>query len=168
MEKTEWKKHFNELKNRYTKPTDIDTSITLSKILKPGDDRLRWYYDVGAEIEGYIADVHEADTESCNCNLADVKDIHIDLVVHKNDPKDSGMVVEITPRWHAYMESKDKNWTINGLKNIRDSSKKIIITGWMFFDKDHIGHARNTSPEGLDINRKTAWEIHPVTQIRIK
>src|SRR5947207_5776668 len=49
-------KALNQFKNRYTVPQDnqIDSSITLSAMLSPGDDKSRWSSTSGAEVTGGI------------------------------------------------------------------------------------------------------------------
>src|ERR1700720_445951 len=49
----------NRLKNRQTAPTaqNIDGSVSLTSMLRPGDDRNRWDDHKAARLIGYIADV---------------------------------------------------------------------------------------------------------------
>lgn len=41
------------------------------------------------------------------------------------------------------------------------------VSGWMFWDRHHRGDAENTDPGAGNNWRATAWEIHPVTAIRV-
>ena len=41
------------------------------------------------------------------------------------------------------------------------------FTGWMFWDAWHDDEAENTAPGRPGNWRATAWEIHPITAIRV-
>jgi len=92
-------KAVNKLKNRHTAPagSDLDTGATLKTILAPGDDTERFSEDSAEEIVGYVYDVKDGGTETCNCGATDpiLKDTHIELVpsVNIND-KTHRVIVE--------------------------------------------------------------------------
>jgi len=39
--------------------------------------------------------------------------------------------------------------------------------GWLYFDAGHVDQAENTAPHNATNWRATAWELHPVTNIRV-
>lgn len=169
-------KALNQLKNRYRAPTaqEIDSAITLSALLAPGDDATRWNTAKGAVVTGYVAGVEPGRTESCNCDQPGLLDVHIYVVA---DPKDIGhieryVVVEITPR----MQSLHPSWTQSWAKTLKEQGRRVKFTGWMLFDGMHSREAQNTKAEKRqkcgnlkvkEIWRATAWEIHPVTGIEV-
>ncbi len=164
-------RELNLSKNRYDfpKPSDFNSSITLQKIIAPGNDALRWNMSQAAEVTGYIYDVKPGGVETCNCKTKDIekRDTHIEMVL---DPMNNGaqhrVVVEVTPRFRQLMKEKNIDWTTRG---IRDAflGRWVKVQGWMFFDSEHDDEAENTNP-GRERNwRGTAWEIHPVTSMEV-
>ena len=153
----------NPLKNRTTKPTaaEIDNSITLDRILQPGNDTARFETTDGAVVEGYVVLVKLAGAETCNCKKTAKKhkDVHIEIAKTVNETnKAKFMVIEITPRVRATMGTA---WSVENLKKLK--GKKVRFTGWMFYDRIHQNVAKNTAASGNTIHRATAWEVHPVT-----
>src|SRR5260370_27805722 len=84
-------KKLNQLKNRYTAPTnsEINPAITLSAMLAPGNDKTRWSSTSGAEVTGFVLDVKPGGGETCNCGKTDAAHIHahIQLVLSSTDTK---------------------------------------------------------------------------------
>lgn len=161
----------NQLKNRYTLPSarKINHSITLSALLEPGDDRSKWSSGSSAEVVGYVLDVKPGGPETCNCGKKDPKhsDTHIELVQHATDTAVSqSVVVEVTPRLRAIMQSKGVDWSTSALRK-KYLHKWVRVRGWMLFDSQHTGSAENTNPHGTHNWRATAWEIHPITRIQL-
>jgi hypothetical protein len=151
----------NVQKNRSACPA-IDRRVTLEKILRPGDDRARFDGLHGAVVTGYVAEVKDGGSESCNCNRRPY-DTHIGVV---QNPQDYGnarryMIVEVTPRLRALHPW----WTTPKLKAVL-LHRKVTFTGGMFFDSMHLENASNTNPRNKKNWRATCWEIHPVTAIR--
>ena len=164
-------KALNQLKNRYTVPKDnqIDSSITLSAMLAPGDDKTRWQSTSGAEVTGFVFDVKPGGKETCNCGKADAAhtDSHIELVLHATDTESTQtVVVEVTPRLQAIMRNGGTDWTTKALRK-QILHKWVKVRGWMTFDSQHANAAENTNPGGAHNWRATAWEIHPITDIRV-
>lgn len=164
-------KALNQLKNRYTVPTDaqINHSITLSALLAPGDDKTRWNSSSGAEITGFVLDVKPGGPETCNCGKTDPlhADTHIELVLHATDTAmTQSVVVEVTPRLQAIMRTGGTDWTTNTLR-MQIRHKWVKVRGRMTFDSQHTNAAENTHPGGAHNWRATAWEIHPVTDIQV-
>jgi hypothetical protein len=163
--------NLNRLKNRLTFPQakDFDTTITLKKILTPGNDEARWNVLKAAKITGYVYDVKPGGIETCNCKEKEIgdRDTHIELVI---DPMSNGkiqrVIVEVTPRIRELMKSKGENWNT---KKLRDDllGRWVTFEGWLLFDEEHANQAENTNP-GRERNwRATAWEVHPVTNFKI-
>lgn len=164
-------RELNLSKNRYDfpKPNDFNTSITLQKMITPGNDESRWSISQAAEVTGYIYDVKPGGVETCNCKTKDIekRDTHIEMIL---DPMNNGaqnrVVVEVTPRFRQIMKERNIDWTTRG---IRDAflGRWVKVQGWMFFDSEHDDEAENTNP-GRERNwRGTAWEIHPVTSMEV-
>lgn len=160
----------NQLKNRYTapRPADLDSSVTLAALLKPGNDRSRWNEHRGASIVGYVLDVKPGGMETTNCHARDpqYKDTHISLVL---DPMKTGalpVIVEVTPRWRATMPSHGEDWATRTLRQ-QLLGRWVRVTGWLLFDAEHANAAENTAPGHPANWRATAWEVHPVTAIQV-
>ena len=163
-------KALNQFKNRYTVPQDnqIDSSITLSAMLSPGDDKSRWSSTSGAEVTGFVLDMKPGGRETCNCGKTDLAhlDSHIELVLHSADSAGTQtVVVEVTPRLRAIMGANGTDWSTKTLRT-QFLHKWVKVRGWMTFDSQHANAAENTNPGGAHNWRATAWEIHPVTDIQ--
>jgi hypothetical protein len=160
----------NRLKNRTTAPSseDIDSSIVLQAILQPGDDRDRFEESDGAVVTGFVHAVKAGGAETVNCgaNTVDLKDAHIEITLSESDTaRDQRFVVEITPKWRAFMADRGIDWSNATLASTL-RGRCAEFAGWMFWDGSHPQNAANTNPTGSQIWRATAWEIHPVTSVR--
>lgn len=161
----------NKFKNRYSFPQESDFAdgISLAKILEPGDDRDRWSQTKAARIRGYIYDIKSGGVETCNCKerVDQDKDTHIELV---SDPMQSGktfrMVVEVTPRMREIMEHRGVDWSTRTLRD-KFLGRWVEVEGWLLFDDEHTMNAENTNPGHPRNWRATAWEIHPITDIKV-
>jgi len=172
-------KSLSRLKNRYqlVKPADINTTISLTSMLKPGDDLNRFNTSAGATIRGYVIDVKlGGHSEVCNCGEREPgdRDTHIEIALTTQAPEIQRVVVEITPRLRQIMKSHNIDWstrTLSGNNPANQASsikhKWVEVTGWMMFDTMHVDQAENTNPGGADNWRATGWEIHPVTSIKV-
>lgn len=161
----------NRLKNRSTAPqlSEIDGTITLTRIFQLGDDEARFSDAVGATVTGYVFDVKAGSAESVNCGATTVafKDTHIEVTLSDADTdRTQRFIVEVTPRWRAYMADQGEDWSNVGLRDLIEG-QCAEITGWMFWDRHHRRDAENTDPGAGNNWRATAWEIHPVTAIRV-
>lgn len=167
----EYRRQANTLKNRITTPapTDIDQTITLAAIAAPGDDRTRWTPQKGASVMGYVFEVKPGGSETVNCGEEDskYKDTHIEIVV---DPANTGkkkrIIVEVTPRWRKFRGDQGEDWSTTTLKT-KLKNHWVRFTGWMFFDGEHDDESENTTPGRAENWRATAWEIHPVTSLKV-
>ena len=161
----------NRKKNRVTAPTqsDIDATATLAAILQTGDDQNRWSDARAASIVAFVHDVKPGGEETLNCGETDAaqKDAHIELVL---DPQATGktvrVIVEVTPRWRAFMATQGTDWATTTLTQQLEGHW-VRFTGWLFWDFEHADEAAHTNPGGTNVWRATAWEIHPVTEIKV-
>jgi hypothetical protein len=161
-------KAVNLLKNRVQGPVESTVQhLSLTAFLAPGDDRDRWNTSTAVELEGYVRDVKSGGKETCNCRTTDSQkyDTHIELTT---GPNDNGlpMIVEVTPPWRALRANAGMDWSTSGLQSELEGHK-VRMRGWLLFDSEHIGNSENTNPEGSNLWRRTAWEIHPVTGIEV-
>lgn len=168
----EFRRASNRLKNRVTAPdsAEIDVTITLQAMLQPGNDVNRWSSASGARITGYVVDVKPGGIETVNCGETSVlhRDTHIELVANPNATANrQRVVVEVIPRWRAFMlEQPGADWSTPALRT-QLLNQWVEVTGWMFFDGEHDDEAENTAPGRAANWRATAWEIHPVTALRV-
>lgn len=168
----EFRRQSNRRKNRVTAPApgDIDSAATLAALLATGDDRTRWSDARGASIVAYVVDVKRGGEETVNCGETDVRhrDTHIDVVLHPDtsEPKTVRLVVEVTPRWRVHMAQQGRDWSTAALEQALER-RWVRFTGWLFYDLEHADEAENTNPGGDWNWRRTAWEVHPVTAIRV-
>ncbi len=158
----------NRLKNRYTSP-NINAAITLAAILQPGDDENRWQESEGATITGYVVRAFRGSVETVNCGATATadRDTHIEVAsAANNTAKNQRFIVEVTPKWRAYVGQLGEDWSTATLSNTLED-QCAEFTGWMFWDSYHDDEAENTAPGRSGNWRATAWEIHPVTAIRV-
>ena len=160
-------RELNRLKNRETEPATFGRPITLEALLVPGDDVRRWANDRGVVVEATVVDVVMGAVESCNCHATgdDDRDTHLELALDAGEIRGSRRVIaEVTPRWRRRMAARGVDWSTQALR-AHLIGRRVRIRGWMLFDGEHMGDARNTAPRGRGNARATAWEIHPVTGI---
>ena len=161
----------DRLKNRTKAPSvlDMDSSVTLARMLRPGKDDDRFNELKGGEIVGFVERVKPGDVETNNCHspFPEDYDTHIELSLNPGRPPSKRVIVEVTPRVRMLTAAiSGKDWSTNTLKRTL-THKWVRVTGWMFFDYHHKGNASNTNPGGSHIWRATVWEIHPITDIRV-
>lgn len=153
----------NVRKNRGTSPSaaKIVNSLTLASLISAKEEP-DLDFNKAATITAFVADVKDGEPgESCNCGRADLKDIHIAVVLNEADRNDKTkhVVFEITPRF------EDKLGSFETVRNQIDG-KWVKFTGWLTYDYKHRGNARNRKKKG-NIWRATAWEVHPVTSFKV-
>lgn len=164
-------KQLNILKNRISVPAaqDFEPTITLEKLLAPGNDAKRWSDKKAVSIIGYVYDVKVGGIETCNCKTKDknLRDTHIELVTDPMNPaKSVRFIAEVTPRWREIMKKKGVNWSTSALRD-KYLGRWVKIEGWLFFDDEHDQQSQNTRPDGKNNWRGTAWEVHPITNIEL-
>jgi hypothetical protein len=64
------------------------------------------------------------------------------------------------------MAESGTDWATTTLRT-QFRHKWVKVRGWMMFDAQHANAAENTNPGGQHNWRATAWEIHPVTSIKV-
>jgi hypothetical protein len=156
------------LKNRTDPPQqlDFDESFTLAAMLEPGDDRARWSQSRAGVIEGYVLEVQAGGMESANCYCPSRRDIHIHIALYPEATLQERVVVEVTPRMRDWAERQGMDWSEPALK--RDlAGRWCRFEGWLLFDLQHAAESERTAPGRAGNWRATAWEIHPVTLIRV-
>jgi hypothetical protein len=169
--KTEHLQELNKLKNRskFPEAKDINHKITLGEILKKGDDKERWNHEQAAKVIGYVRDVKVGGVETANCKTKDknLRDTHIELVLNPmSAEKNQAVIVEVTPRIRKIMAEKGIDWSTKMLRS-KYLGRWVEVEGWMMYDFEHANMAENTKPGNLKNWRATAWEIHPITSIKI-
>jgi hypothetical protein len=155
------------LKNRETPPneTDFDRRVTLEALLMRGPDQSRWSDERAAVIEGYVVRVQSGAIEFANCLSLSERDIHIDVAREQRASATERVVVEVTPHWRRRAREDGLDWSLEALSRL--VGKRVRMEGWLLFDTEHQDESENTKPGVLHNWRATAWELHPVTGIRV-
>ena len=158
----------NKLKNRPlpAPETDYDNRVTLEGLLQPGDDRTRWAETAAARVEGYVVSVRDGSIESANCYSFFRRDTHIEVALNREASPRERVELEVTPRTRAWAEGRGWDWSTGTLR------KELIghwcqFEGWLLFDIGHDEESENINPGGAKNWRATAWELHPVTAIKV-
>ena len=161
-------RNLHRLKNRTALPqaADFDSRVTLDALLLEGDDTNRWSTDRAARIQGYVIDVAYARPEATNCFSPCRRDIHIAISTRKDAPKTEQVIVEVTPNLRDWATARGIDWSEQTLQQ-QLVGHWCEFEGWMYFDVGHDEEAENTTPNRAGNWRATAWEIHPVTKIRV-
>jgi len=157
----------NILKNRNTQPTPsyIDKSITIDKMMNSKDDPNTFKTSAGVVIQGYIFKAKDEGGESCNCYSNDKKDkdVHVYISTNKNAKSIAECtVIEVT----KYSKQLHPEWDA-AYFNTHYKGHKVEVTGWMLYDFEHKNVSSETNPNATKINRKTVWEVHPITSVKI-
>jgi hypothetical protein len=161
----------NLLKNRTTVPgaAELDTSISVATLVAPGEDRTRFRTSTAVRVSGYVADVKVGGVETVNCKAKDpdARDTHIELTLEPmSEDERKHLIVEVTPRWRAIVAARGADWSTKALR--RDlKGRWVEVTGWLLYDEEHQANAANTHRGNAKIWRATAWEVHPITSLRV-
>jgi hypothetical protein len=160
----------NKLKNRWRIPRQFNNSVTLAKMLEPGDDDTRFDSHDPVKVRGFVASVKKSATgESCNCKATDNAntDTHIALGLNSSanaTAEENLVIVEVTPRTRFEASLNGLDWSHSNLGHLKGTC--VEIEGYLFYDADHKGESRNDAQgEGTNIWRATLWEVHPITSI---
>jgi hypothetical protein len=121
-----------------------------------------------AELVGYVIDVKTGGEETVNCHSTfdEDYDTHIEIALSTKATTTRRVVIEVTPRVRAKAASAGDDWSTDALRTAI-LHKWVRVRGWMFYDWRHENQSENTNPGGDTNWRATAWEIHPVTSIRV-
>lgn len=151
-------RYANSLKNRDITKGNVDATITLDSLLKGGpDDTARFSPDKYVTITGWVVEAQDIGPESCNCFSNDSTQwgIEVYIATSLDAWKDSVIVVEITPKFRAITHI-----TSDGL-----FEEKIKISGYLMYNPEARKFALNACKKCHTTDRKTAWEIAPVTEL---
>ena len=161
-------RQLHRLKNRTQIPKliDFDLRVSLDALLTPGNDTNRWSTDRAARISGYVVAVAYARPEATNCFVPFRRDIHINVANRKDAPKSEQVVVEVTPGLRDWAKQQGVDWSESSLQS-QLMGHQVEFEGWLYFDVGHAEEAENTAPRNPENWRATAWELHPVTAIRV-
>ena len=161
-------RQLHRLKNRTSVPRDVDFDprVTIDALLQPGADTDRWSATHAARIQGEVIDVAYARPEATNCFSPCRRDIHIVVANHKGAQKNEQIVVEVTPNLRESVLQRGIDWSEKTLQAALVGHWGEF-EGWLYFDVGHAKEAENTSPHDPTNWRATAWEIHPVTSIKV-
>lgn len=162
-------KTLHSLKNRKQIPqaSDFDLQVSLESLLATGDDTARWSTQRAARIEGYVVAVADTRPEAANCFLPCRRDIHINLAQREDALQNQQAVLEVSPNLQEWATTQGWDWSVPALR-AQLLHHWCEFEGWLYFDEGHADQSENTAPQNSTNWRATAWEIHPVTSIRIK
>lgn len=152
-------------------PTDaqIDDTVALEALLEPGDDSLRWTGQSGAEIEGFVLDIHPPQpVGACPAPRGDAETV-LELTTDPNIfDRGHRFIAIVTTAWRQKKGAAGKDWRTSILQ-ARFLRRNVRIRGWLQFAKDQAPCAVNTADlgAGLAAARATAWQIRPVTSIEL-
>jgi len=154
-------KRMNVLKNRDVVNGTINPAITPATILAGGpEDTAAFKTTDYATVTGYVLEAEDAGPESCNCFSNDTakQNIHIYLGQSVDSWKDSIFVIQITPKF------KKQHPEINADGLI---GQRIAVTGMMMYNFESKKFALKACKTCRTTDRKTAWEICPVTDLKV-
>jgi hypothetical protein len=159
----------NRLKNRYKFPqkSDFDATFNWAELAKFEDDTHKFDVKKAAILRGYVLRVRMSEQETCNCKSKnpDFRDTHITLTPSQ-DQKGvlDQVIIEVTPRMRFLMKQKGIDWSQDALKKL--VGRTIEVEGWLFYDYKHGDQSAKVKQKTKGVTRSSAWEIHPVTQIK--
>ncbi|HTA84215.1 MAG TPA: hypothetical protein VK783_14820 [Bacteroidia bacterium] len=151
----------NLLKNRDVAAGTVNPAITLDSILRGGpEDTGRYKITDYATITGYVMEAEDIGPESCNCFSTDSSKQNLRIYVGQsvNSWKDSVFVVEVTAKY------KQQHPQLNGDALI---GQQITVTGMMMYNFEAKKFTLNGNKTSRKTDRKTAWEICPVTDLKV-
>jgi len=161
-----WEQHRLKNRTRLPEAADFDPRVTLDALLRRGDDRSRWSTDRAARVQGLVIDVAYSGAESANCWNPCRRDIHILIANRKDAPKTEQVVLEVTPKLRDWAAAQGIDWSEEALRS-QLIGHWCEFEGWLYFDVGHDEESENVAPGNSENWRGTAWEIHPITRIRI-
>lgn len=159
---------FARLKNRTNLPgaADFDSSATLEALLAPGADSARWSNARAAHLEGYVIEVNDGAIEASNCYSFLSRDTHITLALRPGASSHEHVILEVTPKMREWAKGQGMDWSTGALKRELEG-RRCRFEGWLLFDEEHAGESENISPGRASNWRATAWELHPVTAMKV-
>lgn len=159
---------FAALKNRTAPPSagDFDPRATLQSIMERGDDRERWSSSRAAVLEGYVVEVSGGAIEASNCYSFLSRDTHIALALRPDAPPTERVILEVTPPVREWAATQGLDWSTEALKRELEG-RRCRFEGWLLFDEEHADQSENVAPGRHTNWRATAWELHPVTALKV-
>jgi hypothetical protein len=159
---------FNRLKNRAEPPRadDFDGRVTLAELLRPGEDRVRWSASRAAAVEGYVVAVRAGGVESSNSFSLVRRDTHIEVGLRPDSPPRERVILEATPPMRDWAKGQGMDWSSAALAR-ELTGRRCRFEGWLLFDVNHAEESENVRPGARTNWRATAWELHPVTSIKV-
>ena len=127
---------------------------------------MRWSEHSAGRVEGFVVSVRDGSVESANCYSFLQRDTHIELALRQDAPPQERVELEVTPRLRAWAKRQGWEWSTEALKSELEGHW-CQFAGWLLFDINHEEQAENTKPGAAKNWRATAWEIHPVTSIKV-
>jgi hypothetical protein len=158
----------NRLKNRTELPRadDFDSRVTLAELLRSGEDRERWSASRAAFVEGYVIRVWEGGVEAANSFSLFRRDTHIEVGSRPDSPQRERVIFEVTPPLKDWAKRQGMDWSNAALAR-ELKGRRCRFEGWLLFDFNHAEESENIRPGRTANWRATAWEIHPVTSIKV-
>ncbi|HKG15602.1 MAG TPA: hypothetical protein VKB12_19940 [Pyrinomonadaceae bacterium] len=159
---------FNRLKNRTVPPggADFDVRVTLAELLRPGEDRVRWSVSRAAAVEGYVMAVREGGVEAANSFSFVRRDTHVEVGPRPDSPPRERVILEVTPPLRGWAKGQGMDWSNAALAR-ELTGRRCRFEGWLLFDSNHAQESENVRPGAAANWRATAWELHPVTFIKV-
>ncbi len=160
----------NKLKNRYSFPqkADFDSTFNWAELSKFEEDSRKFDKKKAAILRGYVLRVRMSAKETCNCNSEnpEFRDTHIILTPSRERTGVlDQIIVEVTPRMRFLMKQQGINWSQAALKKLH--GRTIEVQGWLLYDFKHGDQSAKIRQKTKGVTRSTAWEIHPITHIKV-
>ncbi len=145
---------------------DFDERVTLAELLRPGEDRARWSASRAAVVEGYVVAVHAGGVESANSLSLVRRDTHIEVGLRPDSPPRERVILEVTPPLREWAKARGMEWSQAALAR-ELTGRRCRFEGWLLFDVNHAEESENVRPGAQANWRATAWELHPLTSIKV-
>ncbi len=158
---SEIERRMDLMKNRDVTEGNPNPDISLDSILKGmPEDTGRYKLSDYATVTGYVLGTDDGGPEACNCFSTDISTHNTILYIGHSlfSGKDSVFIAEITPKFKA----AHPGFIADDLFGL-----KISISGYMMYNFEMKKMALNGCKKCHAANRKTAWEICPVTGISV-
>ena len=162
--------NLNRLKNRTTFPqqSDFESAFNWTELSKFEEDSRKFDKNKAGILRGYVLRVRMSAKETCNCNSEnpELRDTHIILTPSREQTGVlDQIVVEVTPRMRLLMQKSGIDWSQAALKKLY--GRTIEVQGWLLYNFKHGDQSAKIKQKTKGVTRSTAWEIHPVTGIKI-
>lgn len=148
------------LKNRNITPGIPNNNITLDTLLRGmPDDSNTYNSSTFVTVTGWVVETQDGGPEVCNCYSHDSTSSFFKLYIGQsaNAWKDSILMAEITPAYRAtHYISDDVVF-----------AEKVEVSGYLMYNPNAHKFALDACKRCHTTDRKTAWEICPVTNIKV-